>query len=384
MNRVIKLKGKLFILMICLPLVSSILLSGCSLFKNKEVEVALKNPVPLTIEEIVAYEGEGQYAGDKYDQKKVEAELDKLPEGLTSKEVYVYMLSLIGENYKKYKDMYDQVDPNFKQQTKDMNPIAPNGTAETLNVEVILDASGSMAQSVPGGVKMDLTKSSIQDFLKSLPPSANVGLRVLGHKGSGADKDKEISCSQTELVYGLEPYNEEKFNGVLNNFSPKGWTGIAKALEEAQKDLASKQGPGVKNMIYLVSDGIETCGGDPVAAAKALHQSNVAAVVNIIGFDVDNQAQQQLKSVADAGGGSYVTVNDAASLKRAFVDRINELKSNNLKWWIDAIGDINNGYVTNISLNNEAFIGITASKNQENSRLESARSYLNNTSIALT
>ncbi|HBI02862.1 MAG TPA: hypothetical protein DDY49_02390, partial [Paenibacillaceae bacterium] len=214
----------------CLLLLTFVLLTGCTFTKDTKVEVALKKPVPLSIEEIVAYEGEGIYAGDKYDQKKVEAELDKLPEGLTSKEVYGYMLSLIGENYKQYKEMFDQVDPNFKQETKDMNPMAPNGTAETLNVEVILDASGSMAQSVPGGVKMDLAKNSIKEFLKSLPSSANVGLRVLGHKGSGADKDKELSCSQTELVYGLEPYNEGKFNVVLNSFAPKGWTGIAKAL----------------------------------------------------------------------------------------------------------------------------------------------------------
>ena len=376
MNRVIKLKRKLLNLMICLTFVSSILLSGCSLFNDKEVEVALKKPVPLTIEEIVAYEGEGQYAGDKYDQKKVEVELDKLPEGLTSKEIYGYLLSLVGENYKQYKEMFDQVDPNFKQEMKDINPTAPNGTAETLNVEVILDASGSMAQSVPGGVKMDLAKSSIRDFLKSLPPSANVGLRVLGHKGSGADKDKQLSCSQTELVYGLEPFNESRFNGVLNSFAPKGWTGIAKALEEAQKDLASKQGPGVKNMIYLVSDGIETCGGDPVATAKALHQSNVAAVVNIIGFDVDNQAQQQLKSVANAGGGSYVTVKDATSLKEAFQDQIDELKKMNFDWLSQAKGNINDGYRKYMKINQDAYSKMTRTNLNEIDRSKKIRDYL--------
>ena len=226
---------------------------------------------------------------------------------------------------------------------------------------------------------MDLAKSSIQDFLKSLPPSANVGLRVLGHKGSGADKDKELSCSQTELVYGLEPYNEGKFNGVLNSFAPKGWTGIAKALEEAQKDLSSKQGSGVKNIIYLVSDGIETCGGDPVSAAKTLHQSNVAAVVNIIGFDVDNQAQQQLKSVAEAGGGSYVTVNDAASLKKAFKERINELRKMNEKWRNKALEDIWNDYKKYKDLNYKAYEEINKARYREYDHLIAAKEYLFNT-----
>ena len=41
------------------------------------------------------------------------------------------------------------------------------------------------------------------------------------------------------------------------------------------------------NIVYIVSDGVETCDGDPVAAAKLLQADNIQAQVNIIGFDVD-------------------------------------------------------------------------------------------------
>ncbi|UTI44515.1 hypothetical protein NKG37_05715 [Niallia sp. RD1] len=65
----------------------------------------------------------------------------------------------------------------------------------------------------------------------------------------------------------------------------------------------------------MVSDGVETCDGDPVTAAKQLQNQSIKAKVNIIGFDVDNEGQKQLKQVADSGGGEYVTVNDPADLE---------------------------------------------------------------------
>ncbi|MDV2686890.1 hypothetical protein RYX56_21290, partial [Alkalihalophilus lindianensis] len=73
-----------------------------------------------------------------------------------------------------------------------------------------------------------------------------------------------------------------------------------------------------QNIIYVVSDGIETCNGDPVKAAKDLHDSNIKAVVNIIGFDVDNSGQKQLLAVAEAGGGQFETVNTAEQFKRVW------------------------------------------------------------------
>lgn len=54
--------------------------------------------------------------------------------------------------------------------------------------------------------------------------------------------------------------------------------------------------------------------GDPVNAAKNLNQSSTHAVVNIIGFDVKNSEQQQLKNTAEAGKGNYATVSNADEL----------------------------------------------------------------------
>ena len=51
----------------------------------------------------------------------------------------------------------------------------------------------------------------------------------------------------------------------------------------------------------MISDGVETCDGDPVQAAKDLHNSNLNVTVNVIGFDVDQDGRKQLKETAQAG-----------------------------------------------------------------------------------
>lgn len=68
-----------------------------------------------------------------------------------------------------------------------------------------------------------------------------------------------------------------------------------------QKPIFKKANKPGQNIIYVVSDGIETCDGDSAKEAKELHDSNIKAVVNIIGFDVDSAGQKQLLSVAEAG-----------------------------------------------------------------------------------
>ncbi|QKG83173.1 hypothetical protein GXN76_00980 [Kroppenstedtia pulmonis] len=74
----------------------------------------------------------------------------------------------------------------------------------------------------------------------------------------------------------------------------------------------------MKSVVYIVSDGVETCGGDPVKEAKDLHQSEIEAVVNIIGFDLNEAEEESLKKVAKAGGGSYKAAENQADMEDYF------------------------------------------------------------------
>lgn len=51
-----------------------------------------------------------------------------------------------------------------------------------INLEIILDSSGSMAKKIENETMMDIAKNSIEDVISKLPPTAKVGIRVLGHK----------------------------------------------------------------------------------------------------------------------------------------------------------------------------------------------------------
>ncbi|WP_080848721.1 vWA domain-containing protein [Cytobacillus gottheilii] len=202
---------------------------------------------------------------------------------------------------------------------------------ENLNVEILLDASGSMAAEVNGDVKMDAAKESILQFVESLPETANVGIRVYGHKGSGSEADKQKSCSSSDIIYPISAYEESSFQSALNEVTPSGWTPIELAITEAQKDLSEFNGANNTNIVYLVSDGVSTCEDQPVEAAKQLYDSNIEPIVNVIGFDVDNEGQNQLREIADVTEGIYTYAADGNELSEELA-KVSDLAETWEKW----------------------------------------------------
>ncbi len=114
----------------------------------------------------------------------------------------------------------------------------------------------------------------------------------------------------------MNNYNGDALGQALNGIKPAGWTPLAKAIEEAKKDLSSYKGENNTNIIYLVSDGIETCDGDPVSQAKGLADSDIQPIVNVIGFDLNAEGQKQLKEVAEAAKGIYSNARNQQELKQ--------------------------------------------------------------------
>ncbi|BAH41551.1 hypothetical protein BBR47_05740 [Brevibacillus brevis NBRC 100599] len=310
--------------------------------KVKALEAMAQEGMPLkreTTEDFVN-SPPGRFSGVSYDNNREEvlSELKKFPtvekpdEEMMNK-YYLALLGLFAQSYPDPQQIIDELkmasfgnpdidDPRFK-------------FKESYNVEIILDASGSMAAKSNGKTRMDAAKEAIQAFAESLPEQANVALRVYGHKGSGKESDKTLSCGSSELVYGMQTYNKEKLTQSLNQFQPTGYTPIAYSLQEAKKDLSKLPGDKNTNMIFLVSDGIETCDGDPVEAAKQLAQSEITPIINVIGFGVDGPGQQQLKEVAKAAGGRYVLIQDQKELQDEF-NRGKEIANKWKEWKANA------------------------------------------------
>jgi len=308
---------------------------------EEEKEVIIDAPTPPEdTQSLLAYQP-GLFAGTFYDDNEaaIEEELAKLPplkEEDGEEEVKKYwskILSLFAEQYPNPKAVVE----NWKKGDFGNPDIGDPRYEfkEQYNVEIILDASGRMAEVIDGKSMMDWAKESIENFSSNLPKEANVALRVYGHKGTGSDSDKQLSCSSSELLYEMQTFDEAKLNDALNQFQPSGWTPIAESLIQAKEDFANFSGDKNTNIIYLVSDGVETCDGDPIKAAKDLAESSVTPILNVIGFNVDGNGQNELKKIAEAADGTYSTVRNVEQLQAEF-DRSEEMASKWLNWKVNA------------------------------------------------
>lgn len=103
----------------------------------------------------------------------------------------------------------------------------------------------------------------------------------------------------------------------MSEIKPTGWTPIAKELSDTRKEFEAFAADG-KNVVYLITDGEETCGGDPAAEIEKLRASNVDTIVNIIGFNFDVKGNEEMKQAAVAGGGEYISANSADEFEQAW------------------------------------------------------------------
>ncbi len=190
-----------------------------------------------------------------------------------------------------------------------LSGFAKNVSAKT-DIEFILDASGSMRAAMEGKTQIAVAKQSIKTALESITPDTQVALRVYAHRMEQDDKAK--SCLDSELMIPLGPLNKTDFSAKVDSIQPKGYTPIAYSLSQAPGDFGAAVES--EKVIILVSDGEETCGGDPVQVVKDLQAKGFKVKVNTIGFNADAKAQAQLKLIAAAGGGQYYDAKDSATL----------------------------------------------------------------------
>ncbi|QXE01375.1 VWA domain-containing protein [Terribacillus sp. DMT04] len=220
--------------------------------------------------------------------------------------------SLGSPSYKETIEAAEALQPSFE------DPYLPRPEAADKEADpavensiILLDASSSMLLEVDGEQKMRIAKDAVKSFAKTLGSSSNVSLIVYGHKGSESDSDMELSCNGIEELYPSGAYDAEEFTEAAEAIVAKGWTPLAGAIEFAAKKSSSLEGD---TAIYIVSDGKDTCGGDPIKAAEQA-ASEESGIVNVIGFNVDEESEDQLVKVAEAGTGEYYRADSAEDLQ---------------------------------------------------------------------
>ncbi len=172
---------------------------------------------------------------------------------------------------------------------------------------LVLDASGSMWGRIGGEPKIVIAREVLSELVEQLPAESTVGLVAYGHRREG-------DCGDIETVAPLEALDRGRLTAAVEALNPKGKTPITAALEQA---VGLVRGQDRAATVILVSDGLETCGGDPCVAVRDARDAGVDLVTHVVGFGIEEGDVSQLECVAQAGGGLYFPVEDAGGLAAA-------------------------------------------------------------------
>ena len=184
------------------------------------------------------------------------------------------------------------------------------------SVEIVVDASRSMWGQIDGVSKMEIAKATLEELSYWLPEDMGLALRAYG----STSPSESSNCSDSTLLVPFGESNRGYIRSAIAGLKPTGQTPIAYALNQAGRDFGTSQND---RTIVLVSDGIESCGGDPVQAARSLREQGI--IVHLIGFGLGNGADEDaasLRAVANASGGRYVTASNAEELQAALAQTV--------------------------------------------------------------
>lgn len=165
---------------------------------------------------------------------------------------------------------------------------------QVTRILLLYDDSQSMIAKWETGTKYDVAKRLVSTILDSLKhtPDLELALRVFGHTKHFPPQD----CDDTRLEVPFAKDNGDKIKKKLNEIKPSGTTPIAKSLEECAKDFSFGN---YRNIIILITDGIEECNGDPCAVSQALQKKGIVLKPFIIGLGINKDFVKQFECVGN-------------------------------------------------------------------------------------
>jgi Ca-activated chloride channel homolog len=147
----------------------------------------------------------------------------------------------------------------------------------------VFDASQSMFARWQSDMRINIARNLLIELLDSLSTVDNIqlALRVYGHQKRFPPQD----CDDSKLEIPFADGNIWRIKQRLHSITPRGTTPIAMSLERAQHDFPPCNN--CRNIIVLITDGIEECGGDPCAVSRALQEKGIVLKPFVIGIGRD-------------------------------------------------------------------------------------------------
>jgi len=191
----------------------------------------------------------------------------------------------------------------------------PQALPEKTRLLFLLDGSGSMLARWEGTLRIAVAKKFLADFVDSLRVNDDLelALRVYGHQ---FDRRYQ-KCEDSKLEVPFGQSNHDAIIQKLRLIKPQGTTPIAYSLEQAANDFPEENG--YRNIIIIITDGIESCDGDPCAVSLALQKKNIFLKPFVIGIGMDENFEEAFGCM-----GQYYDASNINAFKSALSRAVNQ------------------------------------------------------------
>ncbi|GAA3930779.1 vWA domain-containing protein [Hymenobacter algoricola] len=176
----------------------------------------------------------------------------------------------------------------------------------------VLDASGSMMAPWEGRPRWDVARSLLAKMVDSLNayPNLQLGLRAYGHQ----HPNSENNCEDSKLEVPFAPKNARAIKARLATLKAQGNTPITYSILQSANDFPVDRNS--RNVLILITDGLESCKGDPCATSVALQRKHVFLRPFIIGLGAERDFGKQLECL-----GQYYNAADVSTF-RTILDNV--------------------------------------------------------------
>jgi Ca-activated chloride channel family protein len=160
------------------------------------------------------------------------------------------------------------------------------GQKVTNRILFIFDDSYSMYAPWNTEPKINVAKRVLGKFMDSIQniPDLEIALRCYGHT-TFFQPVRNCKDSKLEIPFAPAKVNAPKIKAFINSLEPKGTTPIAYSIGQAEKDFTPCNN--CRNIIILITDGIEECEGNPCEVSALLQKKGIFIRPFVIGIGLD-------------------------------------------------------------------------------------------------
>ena len=160
----------------------------------------------------------------------------------------------------------------------------------------IFDASQSMAGTWQKETKISIARKVLIHIIDSLErlPNVKMALRIYGHQSPVPPQN----CNDTKLEVPFAKDNASLIRQKLRYLVPKGTTPIAHSLELGGSDFPPDV-ENCRNIIILVTDGVEACEGDACLVSQDLQRKGIILKPFVVGIGIDENFEKTFNCIGN-------------------------------------------------------------------------------------